>query len=125
APETLAAVERTGAHPSEPEAARRWERLHAFLLGEALHAAVRAEDEQVRRLHDEIVRPRLAPFGALVDAQERRLLGQELVSDAAELAVALEGRRRALRQEVTRLGFADPLQVASILHDVEVGQAEG
>lgn len=125
APETLAAVERVAAHPQDPALARSWERLHAFLLGEALHAAVWDEDERLRRLHEEIVRPKVAPFAGIMDAEERRGLGMDLVSDAAELAAALEGRRRALLQEVARLGYGDPLQVAAILHDVQVAQAEG
>lgn len=115
-PRTVLAVERVAAHEDEGDG--RFGRLHAFLAGELIGRATRAEDERLRELRLEL----LARGRAVVsepDAEARRRMASELLRSSEELLPAIEAQRAALESVTRTLGWDSPFLALSALAGAE------
>jgi hypothetical protein len=111
-PRTVLAVERVAAHEDEEDG--RFGRLHAFLAGEAIGRATRAEDERLRELRLEL----LAQGRAVIsepDTDARRRRASELLRSSEDLLPAIEAQRAALESATRALGWDSPFRALSAL----------
>ena len=112
APETARAVERVAVH--EDDELGQYRRLFAFLAGEVIGRATKAEDERLRELRLELLaRLRAAANGS--EAAERRRLAGEVLDASQELLPLLEAQRAALEAATRALGWDSPFALLAAL----------
>lgn len=100
-PATARAVERVAVHEDE---SGRYRRLHAFLAGEVIARATRAEDESLRELRLDLL-ARLRSAALEPDAVERRRRAGEVLQESEKLVPILAAHRAAVEASVRALGW--------------------
>src|SRR5690606_10899404 len=121
-PATARAVERVAVH--EDDELGQYRRLFAFLAGEVIGRATKAEDERLRELRFELLaRLRAAANGS--EAAERRRLAGEVLDASQELLPLLEAQRAALEAATRALGWDSPFALLGALAGASPGQLLG